>query len=421
VESIVLKPPSTTLSVKVGARGSPLARAQVAEVLKELRRFHPDVTFETTSIETIGDRDQTTSLRTLERSDFFTREIDQLLLAGGCQVAIHSAKDLPDPLPDGIVLVALTRGVDSADALVFNREPFPGAKIGTSSIRREEIVRALYPGAECLDIRGTIEQRLALLDRDVVDGVVIAEAALIRLGLTGRKRIKLSGDTALNQGRLAILAREGDEAMRDLFSCLNKKVLYLGTEKKEGTVHYPVIRVEMRPFDNPEMKRCFGAMEQYTHIVITSKHAADFFLRAVAHFGCCLKGKQMVAVGKATAQQLGMEAWVAEDESQEGIVEMLKAKDLKSSHFFLPRSSRARNVIDTFLQQSGIPFTPLDLYDTIHQQPDPIPDLSPFDEIIFSSPSTVEAFLKIYGALPRHKQLTPIGPITKQALEDLLE
>ncbi len=166
-------------------------------------------------VETTGDRDKNTSLRNLDKkSDFFTKELDELLLQGEIDCAIHSAKDLPDPLPQGLVLAALTKGLDSRDSLVFKEPLKEGATVATSSLRREEIIRAWRPDLKCVDVRGTIEERLA----KNVDGVVIAEAALIRLGLTHLQRIFLPGDTAPMQGRLAILVHQDNAAVRELFA-----------------------------------------------------------------------------------------------------------------------------------------------------------------------------------------------------------
>ncbi len=210
------------LSVKVGARDSRLSRAQVDEVLQELRTFYPDVVFETLFIKTTGDLDLKTSLRTLEKTNFFTKELDEKLLKEEIDIAIHSAKDLPEPLPDGLTLVALTRGVDSSDSLVMNVDKLPqGARIGTSSQRREQSLRQLRSDLQCVDIRGSIEERLALLDKGFIDGLVVAEAALIRLNLTHRKRMTLEGATAPLQGKLAIVAREADVKMKGLFGLLH--------------------------------------------------------------------------------------------------------------------------------------------------------------------------------------------------------
>jgi hydroxymethylbilane synthase len=217
---------SADLTVSVGARSSLLSRAQVQEVLLELRRFHPEAAFKPIWIETTGDLDLKTSLRFLDKTDFFTREIDALLFSQSCRIAVHSAKDVPDPLPQGLVLIALTKGVDPSDSLAFRQseslDTLPlGAKVGTSSLRRESNVRLLRRDLVCVDIRGSIDSRLAQLDAGMVDALVVAEAALIRLGLTHRSRITLPGSSAPFQGQLAIVAREGDEEMRSLFAPLD--------------------------------------------------------------------------------------------------------------------------------------------------------------------------------------------------------
>ena len=188
-------------SLAVGARGSPLSRVQFKEVLQELRQFYPGIELRPIFVATKGDKDLKTSLRTLEKTDFFTREIDVLQLGGGCRLSIHSAKDLPEPLPKGLVVAALTKGVDPSDSIVLRNgetlESLPvNAKIGTSSVRREKNILDLRSDLMCVNIRGIIQARLALLDKGAVDGVVIAEAALIRLGLTHRNRIALPGERA---------------------------------------------------------------------------------------------------------------------------------------------------------------------------------------------------------------------------------
>jgi len=215
-----------SLKIPVGARSSPLSRAQVKEVEGELKAFYPTIAFDPIWVETQGDKDLKTSLRHLGKTDFFTREIDAIQLAGGCRITIHSAKDLPEPLPRGLKLIALTHGVDPADVLVLREKEtlmtLPlAAKIGTSSLRREEQVKGLRSDLVCVDIRGTIEARLKLLDRGEVDGLVMAEAALIRLGLTNRNRFVLPGQGAPGQGQLVVLALEEDEEMERLFACID--------------------------------------------------------------------------------------------------------------------------------------------------------------------------------------------------------
>jgi hydroxymethylbilane synthase len=217
------------MMITIASRQSLLAKAQVEEVLKELNLHHPYVSFSCTFLDTTGDKDQKTSLRTLDKTDFFTKEIDNLLLSGCCRVGIHSAKDLPDPLPNGLSIAAITRGINPSDSLVlkegitpfnFSYQPL----IATSSERREEAVKKIMPHAIFTDIRGTIHQRLQVLNENRVDGVVIAEAALIRLGLTNLNRVTLPGKTTPLQGQLAVIVREDDVEIHTLFACMDNRI-----------------------------------------------------------------------------------------------------------------------------------------------------------------------------------------------------
>ncbi len=219
------------MKIKVGSRRSPLARAQVEEVLVAIRSFYPQIAFDVELADSTGDLDKKTSLRSLGKTDFFTKEIDEMVLQGKCRIGIHSAKDLPDPIPKGLCIVAITLGLTSSDSLVLRMtQDFKalkkGAVIATSALRREEAVQALCPDQQFsfIDLRGTIGERLSLLDKGVADGVVVAECALIRLGLTHLNRVKLPGDTTPLQGQLAILAREGDQEMIALFKDLDTRV-----------------------------------------------------------------------------------------------------------------------------------------------------------------------------------------------------
>lgn len=215
---------NSSLEITVGARGSRLSKAQVEEVYKELIQIHPHVIFSPVWIVTTGDRDRTTSLKTMEKTNFFTDEIDRRQVEGEFRISIHSAKDLPDPLHPDLEIVALTKGVDSSDVLVARAFPIRlGARIGVSSMRRELFLKKWRDDLKFVDVRGTIDDRLRLLDEGVVDGVVMAEAALIRLGLTERPRVRLEVDTAKMQGRLAVVARKNDLEMRQLFYRMNLK------------------------------------------------------------------------------------------------------------------------------------------------------------------------------------------------------
>jgi uroporphyrinogen-III synthase len=190
-------------------------------------------------------------------------------------------------------------------------------------------------------------------------------------------------------------------------------VLYLGLDPSHfftdrPLIHYPVITLVARVVSDPEVQQ---ALAQATHILFTSQHAVRFFFEQFRI------GQQiLIAIGKATAQALPAPAWVASEETQEGLVELLKGKHLDEAYFLLPRSSRSRPVLTHFFQQAGIRHYAFDLYDTILHQPGPPPDLAAIDEIVFTSPSTVEGFLRIFGPLPKDKKLRAIGPITQAAI-----
>lgn len=182
------------------------------------------------------------------------------------------------------------------------------------------------------------------------------------------------------------------------------KILYLGLRPKVGTFHYPVIRTE-------PLVTCLPAeWPLFTHIIFTSQTTVEYWPGPW--------DKAMIAIGDATASALkkrGVEPLIAPFATQEGVIELIKGI---KGHFFIPRSRLARSALTDYMKENQIPHCTLDLYDTHFQKLEPIPNLDDFDEIVFTSPSTVEGFLRIYGSLPREKKLTAIGPITQKALDE---
>ena len=220
-------------NIKVGARGSKLSKVQVEEVLLELNQAlskskeKKKVTFTTAYMNSIGDKDQKTSLRDMGKNDFFTKEIDEAQVRGEFSISIHSAKDLPENLKDGLVVFAITKGVDSRDALVMKEgmslESLPSSpKIATSSFKRDAAVRAIKSDAQIVDIRGPVDERLKKLHSQDLDGVVMAEAALIRLK-ENPNRIYLDSETTALQGQLAVIGREGDHSLQELFAKIDTR------------------------------------------------------------------------------------------------------------------------------------------------------------------------------------------------------
>ena len=207
--------------ITVAARDSQLSCIQVEEIFRLLSPLAPHIAFKVYPMKTQGDIDTKTSLKQLEIANFFTDTLDDMLLEKKCRIAIHSAKDLPTLLPSGLRAVALTQGLDPRDALVWSTHPrHTPLRIGTSSIRRDQIIQTLFPTAICCDIRGAIQQRLDYLNNDL-DAVVIAQAALIRLNLTHLPHEILPGPTHPLQGKLAVIARADDEEMLHLFKLIH--------------------------------------------------------------------------------------------------------------------------------------------------------------------------------------------------------
>lgn len=214
------------MKIRIGARKSPLSIAQVKEIYHELLKFAPEVEFGLKTYDTPGDRDLITSLKPLEKTNFFTHDIDEAVLSTEVDIGIHSAKDLPEPLDPNLEIYAITQGVDTRDSLVmyppYTLKTLPQkSRIGVSSVRREEFLKEIRPDFQFIDIRGNIQQRLDLLKVKKVDAIVIAEAALIRLGLTDINRTILSCDTAPLQGKLAIVGKKGNEQLIKLFKYID--------------------------------------------------------------------------------------------------------------------------------------------------------------------------------------------------------
>ncbi len=203
-----------------------------------------------------------------------------------------------------------------------------------------------------------------------------------------------------------------------------RQVLYLGTDPenfldKESLIHYPVIKTI--PLEIPcHIWECFT---DYTHVLFTSKNAVAIFLAALKDSEG-LKKKQLIAIGKSTASKLAQAGYtphfIAQEESQEGIIELLKTQDLHDAYIFYPRSSLARKKLEHYMRRRGIRHQICDLYETVFQKPEPVPDLDQIEEIIFTSPSTVKGFIAAFGSIPTNKKLTCIGAITEEELKNLI-
>lgn len=207
------------MTLRLGTRGSALARAQAALAATALGQA--GVTdIETVVVATHGDRHPETSVEELSGQGWFTAELQRTLLAGEVDLAVHSYKDLAVERPEGLVLAAVMPRADPRDAVVTSdRVPLAGlpdgSRVGTSSHRRIALLAALHPELECVAIRGNVDTRLRKLAAGEVDALVLAGAGLDRLGLGERAVTRLDPAQfvpAPAQGAIAVEARAGSEA-----------------------------------------------------------------------------------------------------------------------------------------------------------------------------------------------------------------
>lgn len=220
--------------VVLGSRGSPLALAQAEFVAERLRAAHPGLRVEQRIIRTSGDVFATASLPAVGGKGLFTKEIEEQLLAGTIDIAVHSLKDLPTTLPAGLMLGAVPAREDARDALISKQyrsvaELPAGARVATSSIRRRAQLLAVRPDLQIEEIRGNIETRLRKLrEQQALAATLLAVAGLRRLGLwetaTDLHWIPLGLDEmipAVGQGLLGCEVREADLRSRQLLAALD--------------------------------------------------------------------------------------------------------------------------------------------------------------------------------------------------------
>jgi uroporphyrinogen-III synthase len=209
-----------------------------------------------------------------------------------------------------------------------------------------------------------------------------------------------------------------------------KRILYLGLDpchyKGQGEVtHWPIIQIVPRPISDPAIREALQNFDHYSHIIVTSKSTVAILRNYLPQLGIDLQKwaqKLTLAIGQVTARHLhvcGITPYrIAQEETAEGIIQELQQLPLKNAHIFWPHSAQARAIIKDFLTTQEIPHTTCILYEPKPQVPSTLPDLKDFDEIVLTSPSTVEAFFNIFGSFPSHIHITTIGPITARFLKE---
>ncbi|MCC5898084.1 MAG: hydroxymethylbilane synthase [Phormidium sp. BM_Day4_Bin.17] len=218
-------------TIRIASRKSQLALVQTHWVRDRLQESHPSHKFDVHTMSTQGDNILDVALAKIGDKGLFTKELEVRMLSGDADFAVHSLKDLPTNLPDGLILGCITEREDPADALVVHEKhqdkqlaTLPeGSVIGTSSLRRLAQLRHHYPHLTFKDIRGNLNTRLAKLDEGQYDAIILAVAGLERLGMGDRVHQVIPSDVSLHavgQGALGIECREDDPEILELLQAI---------------------------------------------------------------------------------------------------------------------------------------------------------------------------------------------------------
>ncbi len=214
--------------LRIGTRASQLALWQANWVKSELERVYPGIEVELVKIKTMGDKILDVPLAQVGGKGLFVKEIEEAMLRGEIDLAVHSMKDVPTEFPEGLGLVVTTKREDPRDAFISDGVKFSelrqGARIGTSALRRQAQLLKARPDLEMVIIRGNVETRIRKLKEDNLDAVILAAAGLNRLGFTNVVTELLDTDfsiPAIGQGALGLECRLNDQATIAALSFLN--------------------------------------------------------------------------------------------------------------------------------------------------------------------------------------------------------
>ncbi|PHS72935.1 MAG: hydroxymethylbilane synthase [Cycloclasticus sp.] len=218
--------------IRIATRRSPLALWQAEHVASLLKKSHPGLEIELVKMVTQGDKILDTPLAKIGGKGLFVKELEQGMLKGDADIAVHSMKDVPAELPTGLEIGAILQREDPRDAFVSNRyasiDELPnGAVVGTSSLRRQCQLLEKRPDLQIKSLRGNVNTRLQKLDNGEYDAIILAAAGLIRLGFESRIKKALSVKimlSAIGQGAIGIECRINDDATKALLACLHDEV-----------------------------------------------------------------------------------------------------------------------------------------------------------------------------------------------------
>lgn len=231
------------MKIIVGSRGSNLALTQTNWVISELKKHHPNIEFEVKIIKTKGDLIQNVSLDKIGDKGLFVKEIEQQLLDKKIDIAVHSMKDMPSSLPEGLKFAGVPKREDIRDVLILKEgynflDDLPeGAKIGSGSKRRKYQLLKHRPDLNIVPIRGNIETRMKKIEDENLYGVILAAAGLKRAGLEEKISCYLDIDTVIPapaQGALGIEIRKGDPKVEEVLDCIKDEVSQIQVSAERG-------------------------------------------------------------------------------------------------------------------------------------------------------------------------------------------
>lgn len=328
----------------IASRASRLAMWQSEHVQQQLQQRYPGLRVEIRAMSTAGDRILDRSLSKIGGKGLFVKELEAALQDGSADLAVHSCKDVPMTLPPGFTLAAILQREDARDCLVAPGADGaaassrlsslatlpPGARIGTSSLRREVQLRARYPQLQILPVRGNLDTRLGKLDRGEFDVIVLAAAGLMRLGLAHRISRLLTVEDSLpaaGQGALAIEICDGRDDLRALLAPLQDAhtAACVSAERSLARALGGSCQVPLAAYAcAAQPLNCAGSASSSISSLTSSPINSPIRLRALV---ADLRGQQVVRAeaeaDPTQAEQLGLR--VAERMRQEGVEALLAA------------------------------------------------------------------------------------------------
>ncbi len=262
--------------LRIGTRGSQLALYQANWVREKLIEAHLGLTVTLIKIKTTGDKIQDVPLAKMGGKGLFVKEIEDALLRKEIDIAVHSMKDVPAELPDGLEIGAVPEREDPRDVLISRDggkiEDMPtGARIGTGSLRRGFQLQHLFPGMEIVPLRGNLDTRIRKIQTENLDGIIVAAAGMRRMGWADRISQFIPVEIMLppvGQGVLAIESRKDDEETRNVLSFLNHPQTWVEVSAERaflkrlgGGCHLPIAAYGVKKGDGLTITGLLGSLD----------------------------------------------------------------------------------------------------------------------------------------------------------------